>query len=102
MLGLDLDLGEVATNGHTHPIMPWLIVIDQRNTEGLYILTRRGVNHMWTIELHFKEVFTLIKNVKWFEGLEILVKIPSIRYQFNELAYYDEARSETFEALVIA
>ncbi len=50
MLGQDFDPGEEATIGHTHPIMPWLIVIDQRNTEGLYILTRQGVNHMWTID----------------------------------------------------
>jgi hypothetical protein len=28
MLGQDSDQGEEAMIGHTHPIMPWLIVID--------------------------------------------------------------------------
>ena len=87
--------------GNTHPIMPWLIVIDQRNTEGLFILTRQGIIHIWEMKTHFKEVFALIKHMKWFEGLEILLKIPSIRSLYNNLPYNDENRTEIFEAIVI-
>lgn len=101
MLGQDSEEGEETTIGHTHPIMPWLIVIDQRNTEGLYILTRQGINHVWTMEGHYKEIFAIIKHIKWFEGLELMIKIPLIRQLFGQLPYLDENRSETFEALVI-